>query len=538
MLQLAVPGIDELIGLLEIVRLASTPPGFDVVVVDTAPTGHALRLLASPKAVRSLVNVLEALQHEHRIIREQLARVRAPDAADRLIAGLEREASDTHDMLLDRTRTRVRWVMLAEELAVAETMDALQALDGLGVSVHEIIINRVIPPGAPCPVCDRRREAEGKVIARLRRNAHLPPVRLLEAELKEPRGAAGLRRIGAELHSAVARTFRSASVPPGTAAPRAISPRPLSIGALRGTRLLFCGGKGGVGKTTVAAAIALRLARDLPGQRVLLLSTDPAHSLGDVLVAPVSDAPRPVAGAPSNLSVRELDPPAALAARRLRLEASLQALAEALGRAEMGTMAGRGLTEVIDLAPPGIDELLGILSVIEARRTYEAIVVDTAPTGHALRLLEMPAVARDWVQALLRVLLKYRNIVRPGPFAADLIELSRQIRRLQDLLRDRDATRFVAVARAAELPRLETGRLLARLRRLRVSTPFVVVNALTLNPGRCAGCRAAHGAERREMTRIGRLCREHRCAIIQAPLAVPPPRGVTALERWSRTWIA
>ena len=142
------------------------------------------------------------------------------------------------------------------------------------------------------------------------------------------------------------------------------------------------------------------------------------------------------------------------------------------------------------------------------------------------------------MQASLRVLLKYRKIVRPGPFAADLIELSRQIRRLQDLLRDRDATRFVAVARAAELPRLETARLLAWLRRLRVSTPFVVVNALTLNPGRCARCRATHGAERREMTRIGRLCREHRCAIIQAPLAVPPPRGVTALERWSRTWIA
>ena len=158
-----------------------------------------------------------------------------------------------------------------------------------------------------------------------------------------------MRRIGAEMHAGV-RTFRSASVPPGTATPRAMSSSPLSIGALRGTRLLFCGGKGGVGKTTVAAAIALRLARDSPGQRVLLLSTDPAHSLGTP--APVSDAPRPVAGAPSNLSVRELDPPAALAARRLRLEASLQALAEALGRAEMGMMAG-GLTEVIDLALRG-----------------------------------------------------------------------------------------------------------------------------------------------------------------------------------------
>jgi arsenite/tail-anchored protein-transporting ATPase len=542
-----VPGIDELIGLLEIARLASRSPGFDVVVVDTAPTGHTLRLLASPQAVHALVNVLDTLQRDHRIVREQLARVYRPEAADRLIADLERESRDTRELLLDRTRTWVHWVMLAEELAVAETMDAFRALDELGVSVREIVINRVTPPGPPCAVCDRRREAEGKVIARVRRNAGLPPVRLLDAELKEPRGAAGLRRIGAGLHAplraqalgTVVRAIRPASsVARRSAAPLAASPSPLPTGALRGTRLLFCGGKGGVGKTTIAAAIALRLARKSPGEKVLLLSTDPAHSLADVLAASVSDVPRPVASAPSNLDVRELDAPAALAARRAGLEASLQALADALGNVAMDTVMNRGLTELIDLAPPGIDELLGVLSVLEARRTYDAVVVDTAPTGHALRLLEMPAVARGWVQALLRVLLKYRRMVRPGPLAGDLVELSRQVRTLQDLLRDRAATRFIAVARAAELPRLETARLLVRLRRLRVPTPMVVVNALTLNPGGCSRCRATHAAERREMARMGRLCREHRCAIIQAPLAVPPPRGITELERWGRTWIA
>ncbi len=336
------PGIDELIGLLEIVRLASRSPGFDVVVVDTAPTGHTLRLLASPQAVHALVNVLDTLQRDHRIVREQLARVYRPEAADRLIADLERESRDTRELLLDRTRTWVHWVMLAEELAVAETMDAFRALDELGVSVREIVINRVTPPGPPCAVCDRRREAEGKVIARVRRNAGLPPVRLLEAELKEPRGAAGLRRIGAGLHA----PLRAQALGSGSAghqarficraplrAPLAASPSPLPTGALRGTRLLFCGGKGGVGKTTVAAAIALRLARKSPGERVLLLSTDPAHSLADVLAASVSDVPRPVASAPSNLDVRELDAPAALAARRAGLEASLQALADALGNA-------------------------------------------------------------------------------------------------------------------------------------------------------------------------------------------------------------
>ena len=147
LLELAVPGIDELIGLVEIVRLASGPPGFDVVVVDTAPTGHALRLLASPQTVQSLVAVLDALQREHRIVREQLARVSRPDASDRLIAALEREAVETRELLLDSSRARFHWVMLAEELAAEETADGLRALEDLGVRADEIVVNRVTPAG-------------------------------------------------------------------------------------------------------------------------------------------------------------------------------------------------------------------------------------------------------------------------------------------------------------------------------------------------------------------------------------------------------
>jgi arsenite-transporting ATPase len=541
LLELAVPGIDELIGLIEIVRLASARPGCDLVVVDTAPTGHALRLLASPQAVQSLVAVLDALQRDHRIVREQFARIARPDASDRLIASLEHEAMETGELLRDRTRASFRWVMLAEELAAAETADALRALERLGVIVDEIVVNRVTPAGPACPVCDSRRAAEARVLVSVRRLSGGRPIRLVDAEVKEPRGAAALRRIGARLkapqaglkarttadRAAVVRTLRSADH----------SGTPLDIESLVGTRLLFVGGKGGVGKTTVAAAVALRLARTTRAANILLLSTDPAHSLGDVLRIPASDAAGPVEGAPRNLHVRELDAPAALAAKRTALEASLQSLADALGGAEVGAMVNRKLTELVDLAPPGLDELMGVLSVVEARGRYATVIVDTAPTGHALRLLEMPAVARQWVQALLRMLLKYRKVVRPGALANDLVELSRQIRTLHSVLTDPTATRFVAVTRPAELPRLETGRLLSKLRRMRVAAPLVIVNAVTPATGECQRCRVIRTGEGLEMKRLGRLCRDYRCAIIQAPLAVPPPRGIAPLDRWGRTWI-
>ena len=88
------------------------------------------------------------------------------------------------------------------------------------------------------------------------------------------------------------------------------------------------------------------------------------------------------------------------------------------------------------LAPPGIDELFGILSVVDARADYDVIVVDMAPTGHALRLLEMPEAAREWTQALLRVLLKYKTLVRPGQLAKELLVLAKSVRELQAMLRD------------------------------------------------------------------------------------------------------
>jgi arsenite-transporting ATPase len=192
----------------------------------------------------------------------------------------------------------------------------------------------------------------------------------------------------------------------------------------------------------------------------------------------------------------------------------------------------------MDLAPPGIDELFGVLSVLDARDHYDRIVVDTAPTGHALRLLEMPDAAREWVQALLRMLLKYQSVIHAGRLAEELVEASKSIRALQAMLRDPARTRFVVVSRAADVPRLETERLLDRLTRLGLAVPAVVVNALTLAPGGCPRCRAAAGAERKAIASLERWCgrRLRRCMIIRTPLAAPAPRGAQALNEWARLW--
>ena len=545
LMELSIPGIDELVGLLEIMRLSQSGSS-DLIVVDTAPTGHTLRLLAAPEAVAALARVFDAMQEQHRIVRLQLARVGRPEAADRLIALLEAQAQQVSRQLRDPRQTSLQWVTLAEEMSVAETEDAIGTLERSGIRVTEIVINRVLPGGSPCPICDRRRARERQTIARIRRGAaRRRGMRVVAAETREPRGVRALTRIGGFLRGKPANR-------PGAAATRqrddtgmsialSLPPRLDTVAAERinafnGARFLFFGGKGGVGKTTIAAATAIRLSRARPTERVLLLSTDPAHSLGDVVSTAIGDTPRALVRGPKNLVAREVDAPRALALRRADLEGALDEIASAFGA---GAVDAARSAELVDLAPPGVDELFGMLSVFEAREDYDIIVVDTAPTGHALRLLEMPDIAREWVQLLLRVLLKYRSLVRPGQLAAELVRLSQSIRELQRLLQDQSHTRFIVVTRAAQVARAETERLLARLRRLQLPAPAVVVNALTLAPGRCPRCRATAAAERVELRALarGRRGRSRECVIIQTPLSAPPPRGVRALDEWAGTWV-
>jgi arsenite-transporting ATPase len=524
LLDLPVPGVDELVGLLEIATLAQ---GYDVVVVDTAPTGHALRLIAAPHTVRAVAGILDALQEEHRLIRERLVRVGRPEAADRLIELIAQQANDVSAILRDSRRTMFHWVTLPERLSIAESADGIAALTRDGVTVNEIIVNRIQPDGPPCPLCDARRREERRMLGVVRRSiARGRQLRAVPALMTEPRGRRALAAFARHLvkrPSIAAGSDRSSSTRAILAASGAKPAE--SIRAVRGASLIFVGGKGGVGKTTVAAALAIRLARHAPDRSVLLLSTDPAHSLADVLDAPVGDEAAAVRGAPANLVAREVDAARAFEQKRQALHAELDDVV-------------RGLDGLLSLAPPGIDELFGMMSVVDARTANQIVVVDTAPTGHALRLLQMPETAREWVQVLLRLMLKYRAVVRPGQLAAELVGASQSIRDLHAVLRDRKQTRVLVVTRAAALPRAETVRLMRQLRSLALPAGAIIVNARTIEPGRCRRCRRTAAAERAEVAALGRASAARGCAIIQTPLVAPPPRGAAQLDAWARTWMA
>lgn len=553
-LGLSLPGVDELIGLVELSRL-SREGTYDEVVVDTAPTGHTLRLLAMPETLRRIAVVLDHMHAKHRFLARSLGGGYRPDDADALIEEIDAEGRSLGELLRDPRRASFSWVLLPEAMSLEEARDGIRELEEAGIAVGEVVVNRITPPpGGPCALCEGRRRAERAVIEEARARFPGRTLRLIPALPREPRGAAALREVGRRLLS---RSGRSVAAGVGQGRPprwlsaswRKVPDRRrewLSLVAPPQASLLMFGGKGGVGKTTCAAAAALALSERDPDRKVLLLSADPAHSLADVLQVPLGDDERPLPGGPPRLRARELDAEAAFRTRRERYREAVDQLFRSLRRgSSLDPAYDRAVVQdLIELTPPGLDELFAVLSVTAAlfaprgrRPRYDAVVVDTAPTGHTLRLLDLPAAALEWVRAFMSILLKYREVIGLGELAQDLVATSRDLRKLQSLLHDPRKTRFAVVSRAAALPRLETIRMLGRLKELGIAVSALIVDAVT--PPGCARCRRAAAAEAVEIEALERGCRaltRRKCPMILAPALAPPPRGIGPLGRWGRLW--
>ncbi len=240
----------------------------------------------------------------------------------------------------------------------------------------------------------------------------------------------------------------------------------------------------------MASAVAARLAEEGRAP-VLLMSTDPAGSLGDVWEAAVGTVAAEAPGAPG-VWLRQVDAAAEWGAFREELRGRVEALFGGLGGRGVPAADREVAERLVELAPPGVDELMALGDVIDllGGGEYNALVLDTAPTGHLLRLLEMPAVALDWSHALLRLLLGYRDVVGLGETAERILRFARTLRGLRARLEDGAHTFFLAVALPEALGVPETERLALRLASLGIAPGALLVNRVLAGgavlPGRGA----------------------------------------------------
>ena len=255
-------------------------------------------------------------------------------------------------------------------------------------------------------------------------------------------------------------------------------------------RLLLFGGKGGVGKTTMAAATAVWLADS--GLRTLLISSDPAHSTSDSLEFSLGSDPTPVDGVP-NLEGLELDP-------EKSVETLMPMLSGAIGGSGIGALLGNDAQSEIseqadslsaqDLMIPGLDEALGfetILKHVENPR-HDVVVFDTAPTGHTIRFLGLPEILDDWTNRILRIMRMtggIRMMLMGGSKEKEIREeiqrFQRRVRHVRRIMADDTVTTFSLVTIPERMAVSESIRASSALSEHQILVDRVIVNRCTPN---------------------------------------------------------
>jgi arsenite/tail-anchored protein-transporting ATPase len=230
------------------------------------------------------------------------------------------------------------------------------------------------------------------------------------------------------------------------------------------TRNLFFTGKGGVGKTTTASATAIILADR--GKRVLLVSTDPASNLDEVLETPLADAPREIPGV-EGLAAMNIDPEAAATAYREQMVGPYRGILPETAITSMEEQLSGACT--VEIA--AFDEFAKLLGRPQLTSQYDHIVFDTAPTGHTLRLLELPAAWSDFLQSSVG------GTSCLGPLAG--LEAQKELYLYtRQALADSGLTTIVVVSRPDTGALNEAARAAEELRSLGIANQHLILNGL------------------------------------------------------------
>ena len=317
--------------------------------------------------------------------------------------------------------------------------------------------------------------------------------------------------------------------------------------------MIMFGGKGGVGKTSSAASAAIWTAEQ--GRKTIVISTDPAHSLGDSLgLELVPGEPTPVPGL-ENLTALEINPKAKMS------EFEGLSNVNPMGSMDMGEMMGNimpgmeDLQDINSLSPPGIDEALAfgkVLEFIETDHDYELIIFDTAPTGHTLRFLSLPETLSGWIGKILKLRLKIgkffgaiKNFFSKSEDdqenSLELLEkLNESIQKARKDLTDEEKNSFIIVMIPEEMAISETGRLINELVKYEIPSSNIIVNKLYRDTKElCDFCQARRRMQQKNLKKIKRIFEDELGKnIVEVPLFKDEIREYGQLKKMAKYLVA
>ena len=497
LLETTLPGMAEMAALLAITD-ALASESYDHIVVDTAPVGHTLRLFALPQYFSSFLDILELAASRDRLLAEHFGGSvqRAPNA---LVEEWRGMVEAVRAALL--RNAEIFLVTTPEKFSLNESRRALAALRSLSpdLDVTGIVLNRAVLAAQKCRICGPRHAATRAARQFFRR--HFPAKNIFIAE------DAGAPIMGRRLRAFGDHVFAGKAFKWEGDRPK---PRPREVRLSRlewpilDRQLSMVLGKGGVGKTTISAALGFntRLRARVP---VDICSVDPAPSLDDVFQSDISDEPRAVLG-DVKFRASEMDSVAIFTAWARRIKATIEEATTAeVSSVHVDLWFERQLfSRLLESVPPGVDEILAVLRVLEMVRGRSGrVLIDMAPTGHALDLLRTPDRILVWTRLLLKSLAHHRTLALARDAGVKIAELGKSVRELSEFLKNPRQARVYAVMLPEALPDRQTERLIAELSKLRLSTAAIFVNRVLFKED-VRGCRRCL---RRHEWQLSTLCK-------------------------------
>ena len=275
----------------------------------------------------------------------------------------------------------------------------------------------------------------------------------------------------------------------------------------KNTKIILFGGKGGVGKTSVSAATAVYFAEH--GEKVLIISTDPAHSLSDSFSQNLSGGDViKIKGVKGDLFGLEINPEKGTEEMKEILEKegedinSFQQSLEMLGFEDITSDLTRN-------TPPGMDEAISLAKVMQIaqKNEYDRIILDTAPTGHTIRLLSFPEFLDSFIGKLMKLRVKLNNTVAmfksflgmeaEKDRSLELMEkLKENIVKIREDLQDNEKTEFVVVTIPTLMSVYESERLLASLNDQNILVRNIVINQINPKNESCPFCMARYNSQK------------------------------------------
>jgi len=308
-----------------------------------------------------------------------------------------------------------------------------------------------------------------------------------------------------------------------------------SFAGIEDRSLLIFGGKGGCGKTTSACAVGLYLAKANPKKRILIVSSDPAHSVGDSFNCTIGKAITPVKGL-NNLWAQELNAEDEAGEFKKKYDSVMKKIAE------RGTYFDtQDIESFLSLSIPGLDEIMAVIKIanILKQGKFDLIILDTAPTGHTLRLLGLPAQMKKWVEVMDLMQSKHRFLARhfTGTYKKDdadefLEMMKNDVERVRKLLRNIDSTEFIPVTKPEALPIEETERLVKALRDYGIRVESIIVNQIKSSLNKCPFCSNEEKEQEEELNAIKQKFADYQ--LHRIPTFPYQIRGIDRLKEYAQ----